>query len=48
VFIRQQASGHILRAAQEGDADPDLDPQDMFDILLGAMAAQTVIRINAR
>jgi AcrR family transcriptional regulator len=33
----------ILRAAPNRSVDPDLDPDDVFDILLGAIFARTVV-----
>ena len=33
----------ILIAAPPGTVDPDLDPDDVFDILLGAIFARTVV-----
>ena len=33
----------ILQAAPPGAVDPDIDPDDAFDILLGAILARTVI-----
>lgn len=35
----------ILRAAPRGSVDPDVDPDDVFDILLGAIFARTIIPI---
>jgi AcrR family transcriptional regulator len=33
----------ILRAAPPGSVDPDIDPDDAFDILLGAILARTIV-----
>jgi AcrR family transcriptional regulator len=33
----------ILAAAPEGTVDPQLDPDDVFDILLGAILARTIV-----
>jgi hypothetical protein len=33
----------ILRAAPPGAVDPDIDPDDAFDILLGAILARTIV-----
>jgi len=33
----------ILRAAPTGEVDPHLDPDDVFDVLLGAMLARVVV-----
>lgn len=33
----------ILRAAPEGAVDPQLDPDDAFDMLLGAVLARTLV-----
>jgi AcrR family transcriptional regulator len=33
----------ILRAAPPGSIDPDIDPDDVFDMLLGAILARTVL-----
>ena len=33
----------ILRAAPPGAVDPDIDPDDAFDILLGAIFARTIV-----
>ena len=33
----------ILRAAQPGSVDPKVNPDDVFDMLLGSMLARTLI-----
>ena len=33
----------ILRAAPTGAVDPDIDPDDIFDIMLGAILAHTIV-----
>jgi AcrR family transcriptional regulator len=33
----------ILVAAPEGEVDPDLEPDDVFDLLLGAILARTLV-----
>jgi hypothetical protein len=33
----------ILRAAPSGNVDPNLDPDDAFDIVLGAIFARTIV-----
>ena len=35
--------GDILRAAPPGTVDPDVDPDDVFDMLLGALLARTLL-----
>jgi AcrR family transcriptional regulator len=37
----------ILRAAAPGSVDPDVDPDDVFDMLLGAILARTLVPIVA-
>jgi hypothetical protein len=33
----------ILAAAPAGEVDPQLDPDDVFDIMLGAIFARTIV-----
>jgi AcrR family transcriptional regulator len=35
----------ILRAAPAGSVDPDVDPEDVFDVLLGAILARTLVPV---
>ncbi len=33
----------VLRAAPTGTVDPDIDPDDVFDIMRGAIVAHTIV-----
>jgi len=45
-YLRVSARPHfkdILQAAPPGAVDPDIDPDDAFDIILGAILARTIV-----